>query len=166
MHSANVVVAWTTALQDGLRAGMRSIGVEPRDLAALTLVAAYDGCALDWLRPRVDLTQSGTVRMVDRLAARGLLTRGASTGRGVPLHLTPAGDDLLREWSRTRDRIIDAQLGTLPPATRAAFVAAMAESLGSRPRIRAEADTACRTCTWPACGPDCPVDRSVPAVIG
>src|SRR5690242_10252381 len=104
MHTGNVVVAWLNAVQDRLRDEMRALGVEPRDLAALTLVAAYDGCSQDWLRPRIELTQSGTVRLVDRLAARGLLTRGASTGRGVPLHLAEAGADLLRDWAGHRDR--------------------------------------------------------------
>jgi DNA-binding MarR family transcriptional regulator len=163
MHTSNVVVAWATAVQDELRAGMRTIGLEPRDLAALTLVAAYDGCLLDWLRQRVDLTHSGTVRLVDRLAARGLLTRGASSGRGVPLHLTAAGDDLLGRWGRTRDEVIDGLLGALPQSPREALVTAMAEALGTQQRARAEADSACRTCTWPACGSDCPVDRSVTA---
>ena len=54
-----------------------ALGLEARDLSALTLVAAYDGCQLDWLRQRIDLTQSGTVRLVDRLAGRGLVIRGA-----------------------------------------------------------------------------------------
>ncbi|MFC7277878.1 MarR family winged helix-turn-helix transcriptional regulator [Paractinoplanes rhizophilus] len=161
MHSANVVVAWLNATQDRLRAEMRGLGVEARDLAALTLVATYDGCSQDWLRPRVELTQSGTVRLVDRLAARGLLSRGASTGRGVPLHLTPAGAELLRSWSQRRDAAIAAMLGGLPGDVRAGLVDGMARSLLAQPRERAHADATCRVCTWPACGADCPVDRSV-----
>jgi DNA-binding MarR family transcriptional regulator len=165
MHTANVVVAWVNAVQDQLRAGLRRIDLEPRDLAALTLVAAYDGCSLDWQRPRVDLTQSGTVRLVDRLTARQLLARGASTGRGVPLHLTSQGVDILRRWADERDAVISGLLAGLPEAQRAALVAGIAESLQGQRRVRAQADTACRTCTWPACGEDCPVDRSVDAVL-
>src|SRR3954451_16024545 len=89
MHTANVVVAWINAVQDRLRAQMRELGAEGRDLAALTLVAAYDGCSQDWLRPRIELTQSGTVRLVDRLAARGLPNPGAATGPRGPLHPSP-----------------------------------------------------------------------------
>jgi DNA-binding MarR family transcriptional regulator len=163
MHISNVVVAWATAVHDRLRAGMREIGVEPRDLAALTLVSAYDGCSPDWLRQRVDLTQSGTVRLIDRLVDRGLLTRGPSTGRGVPLHVTPAGDELLRRWARSRDRIVDDLLAGLPEQPATTLIAAMADALRTERRFRAEADATCRTCTWPACGVDCPVDRSVPA---
>jgi DNA-binding MarR family transcriptional regulator len=161
MHIGNVVAAWATTVHDRLRAGMRQLGVEHRDLAALTLVSAYDGCSPDWLRRRVDLTQSGTVRLVDRLVARGLVSRGRSTGRGVPLHLTPAGDDLLRRWAISRDEIITELLAGLAPEPATAVVAAMANALRTGQRVRQEADTACRTCTWPACGDDCPVDRSV-----
>src|SRR3954471_14913204 len=121
MHIGNVVAAWTTAVQDELRMGTRAVGLEPRDLSALTLVAAYDGCLLDWLRQRVGLTQSGTVRLVDRLAGRGLLVRGPSTGRGVPLHLTAAGADLLGQWGQARDRIIEGLMGALPEQHRAAL---------------------------------------------
>jgi DNA-binding MarR family transcriptional regulator len=163
MHIGNVVAAWATTVRDRLRAGMREIGVEHRDLAALTLVSAHDGCSLDWLRRRVDLTQSGTVRLVDRLVARDLLTRGRSSGRGVPLHLTPAGADLLGRWAQSRDRIVGELLAGLPPEPATTLVAAMANALRTEPRVREEADTTCRTCTWPACGADCPVDRSVAA---
>ncbi|WP_433359916.1 MarR family winged helix-turn-helix transcriptional regulator [Actinoplanes sp. CA-142083] len=161
MHTANVVVAWLNAMQDRLRAEMRDLGVEARDLAALTLVAAYDGCSQDWLRPRVELTQSGTVRLVDRLTARGLLTRGASTGRGVPLHLAPGGQELLASWGARRDAAITAMLDALAPDVRTGLVDGMAQALLTQPRERRHADTACRVCTWPACGADCPVDRSV-----
>jgi DNA-binding MarR family transcriptional regulator len=161
MHTGNIVVAWINAVQDRLRDEMRDLGVEARDLAALTLVAAYDGCSQDWLRPRIDLTQSGTVRLVDRLAGRGLLRRGSSTGRGVPLHLAPAGADLLRAWARRRDEAISAMTRGLPGESRDGLFAGMAESLRTQPRERAHADAACRVCTWPACGADCPVDRSV-----
>jgi DNA-binding MarR family transcriptional regulator len=161
MHTANVVVAWINAVQDRLRAEMRDLGVEARDLAALTLVAAYDGCSQDWLRPRIELTQSGTVRLVDRLAARGLLTRGASTGRGVPLHLSPGGAELLRSWAERRDAAITAILEALPAGVRGGLVDGMARALVAQPRARSHADAACRVCTWPACGTDCPVDRSV-----
>jgi DNA-binding MarR family transcriptional regulator len=165
MHTGNVMVAWVNAVQDQLRAGIRRIGLEPRDLAALTLIAAYDGCSSDWLRARIELTQSGTVRLVDRLAARRLLVRGASTGRGVPLHLTTAGVEVLRRWADTRDGIITGLLGGLPDARRAVLVAGIADALQAHQRVRAQADAACRTCTWPACGEDCPVDRSVTAAL-
>jgi DNA-binding MarR family transcriptional regulator len=163
MHSGNVIVAWLLAGHDRLRAAVRELGLDPRELAALTLVGEHDGCSVDWLRGRVELTQSGTVRLVDRLAGRGLLVRGASTGRGVPLHVTAAGEQALGTWRDTRDSVVDELLAGVPEERRAAFVADLAGSLTARPRARSEADATCRTCTWVACGNDCPVDRSVTA---
>jgi DNA-binding MarR family transcriptional regulator len=158
-----MVVAWVSMIQDQLSEEMRRLGLERRDLAALTLVAAYEDCSQDWLRARVELTQSGTVRLIDRLAARGLLERGRSSGRGVPLRLTAAGSVLLDRWSKARDQAIASVLDALPEPTRALMVQGMADALLARPRLRVEADANCRVCTWPACGADCPVDRSVAA---
>jgi DNA-binding MarR family transcriptional regulator len=143
---------------------MRRLALEQRDLATLTLVAAYADCSQDWLRARIELTQSGTVRLIDRLAARGLLERGRSSGRGVPLRLTAAGSALLDQWSQARDETVASVLDVLPEQIRASMVRGMTEALLARPRLRAEADATCRACTWPACSADCPVDRSVAPV--
>jgi len=161
MHVPNVLAAWAMVVHDQLGDGMRELGLESRELAALTLVEQHDGCSLDWLRERIGLTQSGTVRLVDRLAARDLLRRGAPRGRAVPLHLTARGARVLRRWAAARDAITGGLLAGLPESDRRHLVTALAQALEGQPRIRAQADATCRTCTWPACGTDCPVDRSV-----
>jgi DNA-binding MarR family transcriptional regulator len=161
MHIGNVVVAWATSVHDELGATMRELGLESRDLSALTLVAEHDGCSGDWLRSRVRLTQSGTVRLVDRLVARDLLRRGRSAGRAVPLHVTEAGRALLAAWARRRDEMVDDLLAAVPVARRGEVVEGMTAALLAGDRLRAEADATCRRCTWVACGDDCPVDRSV-----
>ena len=161
MHTANVVVAWVTAVHDRLRDTMRELGLESRDLSALTLIAEHDGCSGDWLRTRVELTQSGTVRLVDRLVGRDLVRRGRSTGRGVPLHVTEHGTAVLASWGRRRDELVADLLAGVPAAHRGEVVDGMAAALLGRDRPRAEADATCRRCTWTACGTDCPVDRSV-----
>jgi DNA-binding MarR family transcriptional regulator len=50
--------------------------------------------SIDALRSGVGLSHPGAVRLVDRLAARGLVARRASAddGRRVALHLTRAGE--------------------------------------------------------------------------
>ena len=162
MHTSNVVAAWALTAHARLREGMRTIGLDDRELAALTLVATHDSCSVEWLRVRVGLTQSGTVRLVDRLSDRGLLRRGSSTGRGVPLHLTAHGERLLQQWHEKRESAVASLLAGLPTGQRPALVQAMATALLAEERDRSQADATCRTCTWPACEPDCPVDRSVP----
>src|SRR5918998_4530380 len=161
MHTANVVAAWAVTTTDRIRDGMARAGMDPRELAALTLVATHDGCSLDWLRQRIGLTQSGTVRLVDRLSGKQQLRRGSSTGRGVPLHLTETGQQYLREWQGVQSDNVDGLLAGLTTDQRDALVAGLARALATQERALPEADATCRTCTWDACRPECPVDRSV-----
>jgi DNA-binding MarR family transcriptional regulator len=161
MHSGNIVAAWIVSAQDRLREGMQQAELDPRELAALTLVASHDGCPMDWLRARVDLTQSGTVRLVDRLAGQDLLHRGGSTGRGVPLHVTERGRQRLDRWHQARDAVVEDLFAGVPAGQRQALIDSMALALTARERARPEADATCRTCSWADCGQDCPVDHSV-----
>jgi DNA-binding MarR family transcriptional regulator len=161
MHESNVIAAWALAVHDGLDAAARASGLAARDLAALTLVREHDGCSVDWLHPRVGLTQSGTVRLVDRLVEQGMLERGAPLGRTTPLHATPAAETLLDSWQVARDDVVAGATTGLSAAERADLAAAMATTLEAQQRSRPQADATCRTCTWSSCGEDCPVDRSV-----
>jgi DNA-binding MarR family transcriptional regulator len=163
MHIDNVVSAWVVGAYDALVGAAAEVGLDPRALAALTLVATHGGCSGEWLRRRVGLTQSGTVRLVDRLEAEGLVRRARAGGRGIALTVTPDAEELLARWHAARGRVVDELLAGCSAQQRSALAGALATSLEHHPRERAEADSACRTCDWPACGETCPVDRSVPA---
>jgi DNA-binding MarR family transcriptional regulator len=163
MHTPNVVSAWVLDAHDALLSAARLSGLDPRELAALTLIATHEGCSVEWLRRRVGLTQSGTVRLVDRLEAARLARRAPAGGRGVALSVTEEGAGRLARWHVARARTVDHLLGALSASARAGLTAALAATLRGRRRDRSEADVACRSCDWPACGSDCPVDRSVPA---
>ncbi len=161
MHIGNVFAAWVRDVQQSFERARRDVGVDDRELAALTLIATHDGCSVDWLKERVGLTQPGTSRLVDRLAGRGLLRRGSSTGRGVPLHVTPAARRVLEAWDRSRDAVVDVVLSGLTDGERRTLTAALVRSITGGDRDRRAADSMCGTCNWAACGADCPVDRSV-----
>ena len=121
MHSSNVVVAWALAVHDGLDAAAGVSGLRAREVAALTLVREHDGCSVDWLHERVGLTQSGTVRLVDRLVDRELLKRGAPLGRMIPLHVTRAAETLLESWQAARDDVVAGATAGLSAAERASW---------------------------------------------
>jgi DNA-binding MarR family transcriptional regulator len=161
MHTGNVLAAWALMVHDALAEAARASGLDGRELAALTLVAEHPGCSVDWLRRRIDLTQSGTVRLVDRLEAEGLIARGTSAGKSVPLRVAAAGLARLDRWQARRDAAVESLLPGLSADERARLVDSLATALRDRPRDRQQADTACRTCTWSACGTSCPVDQSV-----
>src|SRR5690242_7573877 len=98
MHESNLWAAWTLRSHDVLTAALPD-GLGLRDAAALTLVESHPDCSVDWLLARIGLTQSGTVRLIDRLESLGYLTR-ARAGRAVRLTLLPAGRDVLRQWNK------------------------------------------------------------------
>lgn len=161
MHTSNVFSAWILSAHDRLAAVGTAAELDQRQIEVLTLVSAHPGYSIEWLRPRIGLTQSGTVRLVDRLEAGGLLERRRSGGRAVELHLTELGRGRLEQWRHGRDRVVDELLGGMPAEHRRAVVEGFEVALRAESRVRAQADRACRTCDWPACGADCPVDLSV-----
>jgi DNA-binding MarR family transcriptional regulator len=161
MHMENVLTAWTVSLHDQLSAVAEGLGLGVRDIAALTLVASHPDVPVDWLRTRVGLSQPGTVRLVDRLSAAGLVRRASREGRSVRLAVTPAGQDVLRRWNRQRGQAVERLTTGLTAGEQAELTRLLAQTLSTPDRPRAEADQTCRTCDWPACGDDCPVDRSV-----
>jgi DNA-binding MarR family transcriptional regulator len=163
MHMSNVVTAWALSLHDELEAVAEDLGIGVRDIAAITLVASHPEVPVDWLRARIGLSQPGTVRLLDRLSAAGLVRRSAREGRTVHLAVTAAGQDLLARWTRRRDQAVHRLTSGLTDGQQAELAELMALSLSTPGRARAQADLTCRTCDWPACGDDCPVDRSVRA---
>ncbi|WP_433019391.1 MarR family winged helix-turn-helix transcriptional regulator [Kribbella sp. CA-294648] len=158
MHESNLWAAWTLRSHDVLVAALPD-GLGLRDAAALTLIASHDGCSADWLLARIGLTQSGTVRLIDRLEGLGYLAR-TRAGRSVQLSLLPAGQAVLRDWNQAREAACDQALGGLTDEQRQEFGALLDLALRSTGRARLKADVTCRLCDWDAC-PRCPVDESV-----
>jgi DNA-binding MarR family transcriptional regulator len=162
MSESNVWAAWTLRSHDLLSAAAAAAappGLGLRDLAALTLIASHEGCSADWLWERIGLTQSGTVRLIDRLERLGYVVR-ARRGRVLELSLTTAGQELLESWSAVRDRAGQEVLDGLTPAERRRLNDLLATALRRTARARADADSTCRLCDWPTCTA-CPVDESV-----
>ncbi len=158
MHESNLWAAWTLRSHDALTAALPS-GLGLRDAAALTLISSHPGCSADWLWARIGLTQSGTVRLVDRLEGLGYLSR-EKAGRSVRISLVEAGEVALQAWNQAREDASREALSGLTAAQRAEFAALLEQGLRGTERIRVDADTTCRLCDWQSCE-RCPVSRSV-----
>ena len=157
---SNVWAAWTLRSHDSLTAALPAeLGL--RDVAALTLIGSHPGCSADWLWPRIGLTQSGTVRLLDRLQGMRFIDR-ARAGRAVQLTLEPAGVEALAAWNAARDTAGSTVFSGLSAAERRQLIALLAKGLRTTERHRDVADTTCRLCDWPTCS-RCPVDESVTA---
>jgi DNA-binding MarR family transcriptional regulator len=161
MHDDNAVVAWVIESHDRLTHAARQCGIDLRELAALTLIASHPDRGVEWLRLRVGLTQSGTVRLLDRLEGRQLVSRKPGQGRAIGLHVTRAGAAVLRRWQQERDATVSDLLRGIDGAERTRLSGQLAGALARRPRSREQADQACRACDWPQCAANCPVDVSV-----
>lgn len=158
MHESNLWAAWTLRSHDALTAALpRGLGL--RDAAALTLIGSHEGCSADWLWARIGLTQSGTVRLIDRLEGLGYVAR-AREGRSIQLSLLPSGQQMLAQWNQAREDASRQALNGLSEEQQAELIALLGQGLRETERLRVEADTACRLCDWPACS-NCPVSESV-----
>src|SRR3954447_18331012 len=128
MHSFNVLAAWTqrvtSAVEDALPPG-----VLVRDIALLTLVAHHTDVGAAWLADRIGLSQSGTVRIIDRLVAAGLLSRSGRQGHHVFVAVTREGREVLAAWQRQRDLAFEQLVGHLAPRDRDELVRLMAAVL-------------------------------------
>lgn len=161
---ANLVGALAIAVSDDLTGlAQRTAGVAGRGPAALVSILNVPGETITELRDALGLTHSGTVRLVDRLAADGLVRReAAGDGRRVALALTDAGREAAHRVLAEREARLAGLLGGLGPASRAALERAAEVVLFELTDTRPDAFRICRLCDGHTCGhPEtCPVSQA------
>ena len=128
--------------------------------AALTaLHGLTGGQSIDALRRVVGLTHSGAVRLVDRLAAAGLVERRVGDGRAVALHLTPEGRRAARRVLTRREAALEGVLAPLTASERRTLAALHERLLATLTAGQQERRRVCRLCDVEACGRECPTKR-------
>jgi MarR family transcriptional regulator, negative regulator of the multidrug operon emrRAB len=156
-RTANLLGALALALADELQEAAADVaGHGASGPAALVLLADLAGGAtVEELRRALGLTHSGTVRLVDRLVASGLVERRVGAdARSLSLHLTPAGGRTARRVLTARETVLERALIALEPRRRVqleGLLASLVAELGA-PRRRI-----CRLCDAPSCG-RCPAE--------
>ena len=166
-HDLNVIGAFAVVLGDRNRdatehaSGMG--GALPAALSALHEWAG--GRTIETLASGLRLSHSRTVRVVDKLEARGLARRARDPvdGRGVLVELTPAG-------RRAGARVLEARAAALedavPAEDRHALAQVAERALARATTGRRSAGAICRLCDADACGHHeglCPVTRAADA---
>ena len=161
-RAANLLGATALAVGDLLReATERGAAHGATAPAALVSLANYPGQTIDELRRVVGLSHSGAVRLVDRLAADGLVARRPATdARAVALELTPAGRQAARRALGERQAAIVALLAADEERDR--LVGALEKLLARLTSDEASKRRLCRLCDEAACLEDasCPVDQA------
>jgi DNA-binding MarR family transcriptional regulator len=165
-RDANLLGAFALAVAERVDLATRDAaahgGSAPAALAALETF--LDGSSIDTLRKPLGLTHSAAVRLVDRLAGAGLVSREpGEDARSVAIFLTPAGERAAREVQESRMRALAEVLAPLGASEREQLTRLHERLLGGLTGGRADAAHICRLCDSHACGHHegrCPVTRA------
>ncbi len=175
-HALNALGALSLVVADRMNATVEAIAVlGPSAPAALAALHEFlDGGSVRQLSSVLGLTHSGTVRLVDRLGAEGLVERvGAQDGRAVSVVLTRSGRRMALRIRQARETSLTSALSALTSDEVDNLVEALDTMLTTVTLARAEERSAghdhpqpwlCRLCDFAACGRregNCPVNNAV-----
>lgn len=134
---------------------------------ALVHLDAHPGGSTEALRSVLGISQPGGVRVVDRLAADGLVERRPGPdSRTHALHLTRAGHRAARRILADRARELDRVLGVLDAGERERLEPLLEKLVAGLAEDRPGALEVCRLCDRDACcgaPAGCPLQHTVPA---
>lgn len=165
----NLLGTLLLALSDSITHEVNTVaGHSGATAAALTFLAQEPGVGIEQLKRPLGLTQSATVRLVDRLVADGLAERRAgNNGRAIAVHLNPAGDLAARQILDRRHTVLRDTLGALEDAERAAMTGMVEKLLASITTGPEHGERICRMCDLDACPIQrCPVNIAGEQVAG
>lgn len=161
-RSSNLLGALALSLVDKMNtAVVAAAGSSGETPAALITLAAEPGLSINALRQILKLSHPGTVRLIDRLAAQGLVERRAGTdGRTLALFLTPAGDRRCSDLLAARRRPLQQAVDTLSEAEQHQLTQLLETLLTAMTTSELEAFAICRLCETAVCPSDrCPVEQ-------
>jgi MarR family transcriptional repressor of emrRAB len=165
-RDANILGALALAVAERIDVATRQAaahgGSAPAALVALSIF--LDGSSIYGLRKPLGLTHSAAVRLVDRLAADGLVSREpGEDARSVAVFLTPAGRRAADQVQQSRMRALSAVLAPLSASDREQLTRLHGRLLAGLTGGRADAGHICRLCDSHACGHHegrCPVTQA------
>jgi DNA-binding MarR family transcriptional regulator len=169
---ANVLGALALAVTD--RTGhllADRAALTPTSAAALSALHQFlDGPTVEELSRVLGLTHSGAVRLVDRLAAAGLVARGrGGDGRSRALTLTSEGERVAAQLAADRAGALVEMLDGLGADDLATLRALLGRVLANVVGTKDGGAWTCRFCDLAACGRDaghCPAATAAAARYG
>ena len=168
-RQANLLGALALVITDQTaQAVAATAGQSASAAAALSALHHFlDHPTLDQLHKVLGLTPSGAVRLVDRLADAGLVTRGTGEdGRSRSVVLTDAGKRVAAQITAARATLLSSTLVELSPAERETLHSLMSRIMASLVRSKEGGAWICRLCDLDACGRPsghCPAANSAAA---
>lgn len=160
LRDLNVIGAFALALADDFRGAMQDLADgNESTCAALIVIGQESGLSVDRLSKILGLSQPGTVRLIDRLAAAKLVERKTgSDRRSVALRLTETGKRQVKSLLVGRQHALVQALRELDPGERQVLAAIAEKVLRGVNHSAVECDRRCRLCDEDSC-PDatCPM---------
>lgn len=160
-RTANLLGAIALGLADDiLETAERHVAHGGCTPAALCVIGHEPGLSIDFLARVLGMSHPGTVRLVDRLEADGLIQRRPSKdGRAVALHLTVSGQKRRIKLLADRRTGLDQAIKRLSRCERDQLVLLLEKLLIEIKRDSLHAYTICRFCEDTVCVP-CPMSQS------
>jgi DNA-binding MarR family transcriptional regulator len=171
-REANALGALALVLTDQLAGVVTSAaGQSETGAAALSALTQFlDRPSLDRLHAVLGLTPSGTVRLVDRLAEAGLVTRiPGPDARTRSVVLTARGRRVADRISTARAAFLESIIDDLTPAERSALGALLDRLMVAVVARKDGGPWTCRLCDLQACGRaegHCPAANAAAAKYG
>lgn len=157
-RTANVLGALGLAVADRIEETARNILNRSGETPAALVVIGYGlGPTNDQLRHILGLSHPGTVRLVDRLVADGLVERRAGRDkRAIALHLTARGVAAREKLLQGRLNSLTRLLAPLRSDELETFDRLLRRLLSELPRDDLDRCRLCRLCDDRVCS-DCPI---------
>ncbi|MBV9077633.1 MAG: MarR family transcriptional regulator, partial [Methylobacteriaceae bacterium] len=155
---ANLLGVLGLAVADRIEAVARDVLSRAGETPAALVVIGYEsGPSNEQLRRILGLSHPGSVRLVDRLVADGLVERREGRDRrAVALYLTERGKTLREDLLKGRLAAIRPLLTPLTAPEQETFAALLHKMLASLDTTNLERCTLCRLCDDRVCT-DCPI---------
>ena len=171
-RQANLLGALALVITDqSAQAVAAAAGQSVSAAAALSALHHFlDRPTLDQLHKVLGLTPSGAVRLVDRLAGAGLVTRGTGDdGRSRSVVLTDTGKRAAQQVTMARAALLSSVLDELSAAARETLHSLMSRIMASVVGSKEGGAWICRLCDLDACGRasgHCPTASAAAAKYG
>ena len=160
LRDLNIVGAFALALAEDFKTAMEDLAEGNESAcAALIVIGQESGLSVDRLSRILRLSQPGTVRLIDRLAAAKLVERKTGADRrAVALRLTESGKRQVKSLLIGRQHAMAQALRGLDDWERSTLAAIAAKVLRGLEHSEVACDRRCRLCDEDAC-PDeaCPM---------
>lgn len=157
-RTANLLGVVGLAVADAIEQAARKILKHAGETPAALVVIGYGlGPSNDQLRRILNLSHPGTVRLIDRLAAGGLVERRQGQDkRAIALFLTDQGNAAREALLKGRLAAISPFLAPLTGSEQTALATLLHKMLASLETTDAERCNLCRLCDDRVCT-DCPI---------